>query len=194
MVLGLFVALAAGTWTLVGPIFQFLQKLLPEGWFLGCSLHGCGGPRTLKAVKWRTCWSPYNLSVGKEGGPWKTYLPFQCHLLSVFCGSMTFKHILFLYLSSKSLEETGRSQAKLRFKTWQKTWPILGAFYMAAGVAHFTAAEAFESIYPPEGTWGFWYLPGSAAWCHGFWSRGFFGWFWRATVQILHFFAHAMHS
>ena len=49
-----------------------------------------------------------------------------------------------------------------RFKNWQKTWPILGAFYIAAGVAHFTAAEAFESIYPPEGTWGFWYLPGSA--------------------------------
>ncbi|CAE7323322.1 unnamed protein product [Symbiodinium natans] len=49
------------------------------------------------------------------------------------------------------------------FKTWRKTWPILGAFYMAAGVAHFTAADAFEAIYPPQGTWGFWYLPGSAA-------------------------------
>lgn len=48
------------------------------------------------------------------------------------------------------------------FKTWRKTWPILGAFYMAAGVAHFTAADAFEAIYPPQGTWGFWYLPGSA--------------------------------
>ena len=34
VVLGLFVALAAGTWTLVGPIFQFLQQLLPEGWCL----------------------------------------------------------------------------------------------------------------------------------------------------------------
>ena len=39
MVLGLFVALAAGTWTLVGPIFQFLQQLLPEGW----CLEGDGG-------------------------------------------------------------------------------------------------------------------------------------------------------
>ena len=33
---------------------------------------------------------------------------------------------------------------------WQKTWPILGAVYMAAGVAHFTAKEAFEAIYPPQ--------------------------------------------
>jgi len=49
------------------------------------------------------------------------------------------------------------------FKTWQKTWPILGAVYLAAGIAHFTAAESFEAIYPPEGTWGFWYLPGSAS-------------------------------
>ncbi|CAJ1329616.1 unnamed protein product, partial [Effrenium voratum] len=49
------------------------------------------------------------------------------------------------------------------FAGWQKTWPILGAVYMAAGVAHFTAKEAFEAIYPPQGTWGFWYLPGSAS-------------------------------
>ncbi|CAK9093094.1 Uncharacterized protein SCF082_LOCUS43791 [Durusdinium trenchii] len=81
VVLAIFGALALFTYVLVGPIFQFLQKILPEGWFKG----------------------------------------------------------------------------------WQKTWPILGAFYMAAGVAHFTAAEAFEAIYPPMGTWGFWYLPGSAS-------------------------------
>lgn len=48
------------------------------------------------------------------------------------------------------------------FDNWRKTWPILGAVFMAAGAAHFTAAGAFESIYPPQGTWGFWYLPGSA--------------------------------
>lgn len=81
VVVGVFVGLAAGTAILAGPIFQFLQNLLPEGWWKG----------------------------------------------------------------------------------WQKTWPILGAFYLAAGVAHFTAAESFQAIYPPEGTWGFWYLPGSAS-------------------------------
>lgn len=48
------------------------------------------------------------------------------------------------------------------FSAWQRTWPLLGFIYMAAGSAHFTAKDAFESIYPPPGTWGFWYLPGSA--------------------------------
>lgn len=47
------------------------------------------------------------------------------------------------------------------FENWQKTWPIAGIVYIAAGVAHFTAAGAFQSIYPPQGTWGLWYLPGS---------------------------------
>lgn len=47
------------------------------------------------------------------------------------------------------------------FENWQKTWPIAGIVFMAAGVAHFTAAGAFQSIYPPQGTWGLWYLPGS---------------------------------
>eukprot|EP00933_Yihiella_yeosuensis_P035936 TRINITY_DN29620_c0_g1_i1.p1 TRINITY_DN29620_c0_g1~~TRINITY_DN29620_c0_g1_i1.p1 ORF type:complete len:296 (+),score=46.41 TRINITY_DN29620_c0_g1_i1:87-974(+) len=49
------------------------------------------------------------------------------------------------------------------FENWQRTWPLIGAFFLAAGIAHFTAADAFESIYPPQGTWGFWYLPGSAS-------------------------------
>merc|ERR1712113_477443 len=38
----------------------------------------------------------------------------------------------------------------------------MGVPYMVAGAYHFIAAGAFESIYPPLGTWGFWYLPGSA--------------------------------
>lgn len=39
---------------------------------------------------------------------------------------------------------------------------LLGAFYLSAGVGHFVAMDAFASIYPPIGTWGIWYLPGSA--------------------------------
>jgi len=39
---------------------------------------------------------------------------------------------------------------------------LLGAFYLSAGIGHFVAMDAFASIYPPIGTWGIWYLPGSA--------------------------------
>ena len=41
--------------------------------------------------------------------------------------------------------------------------PLLGVLYLAAGVGHFTQADAFRAIYPPAGTWGLWYLPGSAS-------------------------------
>jgi uncharacterized membrane protein len=44
------------------------------------------------------------------------------------------------------------------------TLPILmGLVYLLGGIGHFVAAESFQDIYPPIGTWGIWYLPGSAA-------------------------------
>ena len=39
------------------------------------------------------------------------------------------------------------------------TWPLLGFIYLAAGIAHFTEAEGFENITPPNKTWGFYYTP-----------------------------------
>jgi uncharacterized membrane protein len=49
------------------------------------------------------------------------------------------------------------------FARWQGSWPLLGMIYMAAGLTHFTYHGAYESIYPPQGTWGgLWQLPGSA--------------------------------
>ena len=48
------------------------------------------------------------------------------------------------------------------FQTWRYTWPLLGAVYVAAGIAHFPLEDEFANIYPPKGTWGLWYLPGNA--------------------------------
>lgn len=40
---------------------------------------------------------------------------------------------------------------------------LMGLVYLSGGVGHFLAADAFRDIYPPQGTWGLWYLPGSAS-------------------------------
>lgn len=57
----------------------------------------------------------------------------------------------------------GDATAKLEwFQSWRYTWPLLGAIYAAAGVTHFTIEEEYENIYPQKGSWGIWYLPGSA--------------------------------
>ena len=50
---------------------------------------------------------------------------------------------------------------------WWQRWETfaaatLGVTFVLAGRSHFTMPEAFKAIYPPPGTWGFWYLPGSS--------------------------------
>jgi len=44
---------------------------------------------------------------------------------------------------------------------WEKSWFILGVFYMLAGAAHFAVKKDFVNIYPAKGSWGFWFLPGT---------------------------------
>ncbi|KAG2500613.1 hypothetical protein HYH03_001380 [Edaphochlamys debaryana] len=39
----------------------------------------------------------------------------------------------------------------------------LGALFTVVGVAHFTAHDVIKSMYPKQGSWGFWSLPGSAS-------------------------------
>ncbi|MGK3740887.1 MAG: putative membrane protein [Bacillariaceae sp.] len=52
-----------------------------------------------------------------------------------------------------------------RWRDWfiDTSLPLLiGILFLTAGTGHFIQKESFMSIYPPPGTWGFWYLPGSA--------------------------------
>ncbi|EKX52683.1 hypothetical protein GUITHDRAFT_150628, partial [Guillardia theta CCMP2712] len=65
-------------------------------------------------------------------------------------------------LSGPTFSAVERTLPKGWFSSWKKTWPLLGLVYVLAGVAHFTAKDAFLAIYPPLGTWGLWFLPGSA--------------------------------
>lgn len=63
----------------------------------------------------------------------------------------------------------GVSKSTIGLERWRDRFietslPLsLGAFYLLAGIGHFVAMDAFASIYPPIGTWGLWYLPGSAS-------------------------------
>ena len=52
-------------------------------------------------------------------------------------------------------------------EAWRKFVEIaflgLGLLYVAAGVGHFAAADAFRAITPPFGTWGLWPVPTAPA-------------------------------
>lgn len=72
-----------------------------------------------------------------------------------------------LIASAVTIDKAYTAVQRARPTWWWDAWEIgaallLGAIFVTAGRSHFTVPEAFMAIYPPQGTWGFWYLPGSA--------------------------------
>ena len=65
--------------------------------------------------------------------------------------------------SAFAYESARRALPSVWWDRWE-TWSAftLGVTFTIAGRSHFTMPEAFKAIYPPIGTWGFWYLPGSS--------------------------------
>ena len=55
------------------------------------------------------------------------------------------------------------------FNLWKQTFGLLGIIFMVAGITHFTVKKEYENIYPFQGAWGFWYLPGSSEF-HVIWT------------------------
>jgi len=52
---------------------------------------------------------------------------------------------------------------KWRYQYIETLLPLLlGIVFFAAGIGHFISAQEFAEIYPSRGTWGIWYIPGSA--------------------------------
>ena len=70
------------------------------------------------------------------------------------------------YISIQTIDALSKSTLgleKWRYQYIETTLPLLlGAVYVAAGIGHFISSQEFCDIYPPIGTWGIWYLPGSA--------------------------------
>jgi len=71
-----------------------------------------------------------------------------------------------LVSSAVSIDAVYNRAKNARPTLWWDAWEIfsaslLGAIFVTAGRSHFTMPDAFIAIYPPQGTWGFWYLPGS---------------------------------
>lgn len=67
------------------------------------------------------------------------------------------------YASSALYESARRALPSpwwVRWEIWSAA--TLGVTFTLAGRSHFTMPDAFKAIYPPLGTWGFWYLPGSS--------------------------------
>lgn len=75
--------------------------------------------------------------------------------LSLGAGTYLFSSGLELFTSF--LGDTFPSQ----YEFFRNTWPVtLGLVFSLAGVTHFTVKKEYENIFPSEGAWGIWNVPG----------------------------------
>jgi len=73
------------------------------------------------------------------------------------------------------------------YHSWQQTWaPVFGILFTLIGVTHFTLKAEFANIYPYQGAWGIWYIPGSPSF-HVLWTgvAESLGGLWLLTASIL---------
>ena len=105
--------------------------------------------------------------VGEEGCLLES--PSKINTLPLISQSLIFTSIIgALFLGTDLLNDLFMKASTLDnnistyFNYWKESWPLLRVIYFAAGIAHFKINEDFENIYPQKGTWGFWYIPGSA--------------------------------
>jgi hypothetical protein len=80
----------------------------------------------------------------------------------VFFGIMTSLVVVSGLISGPFLDLLQEKLPKPIYNAMATSWILLGALFVAAGSSHFTTEQAFIGIYPPEGTWGIWHLPGTA--------------------------------
>lgn len=66
------------------------------------------------------------------------------------------------YLLVQGYDRLGEALPEAIGRVAVKATSLLGALFMAAGATHFIMPDTYTAIYPPTGTWGLWYLPGSA--------------------------------
>ena len=125
----------------------------------GFSTHGggfsyCGG--TMRGRRTRRCTAL--APSGIDGYPLATQAAlFSATFLGISSAA---------YASATTYERLRPPRVALTTRVWDY-WEsfsavLLGCVFLTAGRSHFMVPEAFEAIYPPQGTWGFWVLPGDA--------------------------------
>lgn len=94
-------------------------------------------------------------------------LPAQA---SVFVGVYGLLYILTAGLVSLFHQAEAFPALTSIIQTWKTSWaPGFGLIFTLVGIPHFTLQKDYENIYPYQGAWGIWYLPGSPAF-HVLWT------------------------